>query len=156
MLLGVIVSKYNSAILRKNKPFRTTLLALVSFVAYFLIMHIGKGHSDPMYYTQLFGYIPLLLFLVYAYKMSNLIKVKQFAETRYFLPIRIIASLTFEIYIVQHLIITDKFNALFPLNLIIVFALIVLAAYILKVATTLFEQTVLDKGWNLKLALKLF
>ena len=156
MLLGVTVSKYNSVILRKNKPFHTIVSTLVSFIAYFLIMKIGKGCSNSMYYTQLFAYIPLLLFLVFTYKMSNLAKIKKLAHTKYFFPVKIIATLTFEIYIIQHLIITDKFNAVFPLNIIIVFALITIAAYILKVATVLFEQTILDKGWDIKSALKLF
>lgn len=49
-----------------------------------------------------------------------------------------IAALTLEIYIVQFSFVTNQFNSLFPLNLLLVFAIIVLAAYLLKVMTSLF------------------
>lgn len=66
-----------------------------------------------------------------------------------------IASLTLEIYIVQFHIITDKFNALFPLNTIIVFILISISAYILKVITSLFLQLLSSSPFNLKEAIKI-
>ncbi|MDF4242003.1 hypothetical protein [Prevotella sp. B2-R-102] len=49
-----------------------------------------------------------------------------------------IAALTLEIYIVQFSFVTNQFNSLFPLNVLLVFAIIVLAAYLLKVMTSLF------------------
>lgn len=41
----------------------------------------------------------------------------------------IIASLTLEIYIVQFAIITDRFNSVFPISILLVFCMIVLVAY---------------------------
>ena len=49
-----------------------------------------------------------------------------------------IAALTLEVYIVQFAFITNQFNSIFPLNVLLVFAIIVLAAYLLKVMTSLF------------------
>lgn len=49
-----------------------------------------------------------------------------------------IAALTLEIYIVQFAFITNHFNFIFPLNVLLVFVVIVLAAYILKVMTSVF------------------
>ena len=39
-----------------------------------------------------------------------------------------IAALTLEIYILQFSFVTNQFNSLFPLNVLLVFAIIVLAA----------------------------
>lgn len=151
MLLGVIIAK--------NKGFmnislvQSLIFTLISFFSYFVVMKIGKGHIDNSYYTQLFGYIPLLLFLVFLYKLAHFDWLKHFAETRCFIPVKIIARLTFEIYIVQRYIITDLFNSLFPFNTVVVFLLIVLGAYLVKISTNLFEQMVTGGNWNVKKAI---
>ena len=151
MLLGVIIAK--------NKGFmnislvQSLILTLISFFSYFVVMKIGKGHIDNSYYTQLFGYIPLLLFLVFLYKLAHFDWLKHFAETRCFIPVKIIARLTFEIYIVQRYIITDLFNSLFPFNTVVVFLLIVLGAYLVKISTNLFEQMVTGGNWDVKKAI---
>ena len=49
-----------------------------------------------------------------------------------------IAVFTLEIYIVQFAFMTNQFNSIFPFNVLLVFAIIVLAAYLLKVMTSLF------------------
>lgn len=155
MLLGVIAAKYEKSLHKICGFFPTLIFTLISFVSYFCIMKVGKGHLDNSYYTQLLGYIPLLLFLVFIYKLACFNWIRNLAETNYFKPIRIIAALTFEIYIVQKYIITNYFNALFPFNAIIVFLLILIAAYIVKIATNLFEQTVIGIKWDIKKAVTL-
>lgn len=64
--------------------------------------------------------------------------------------VSIVAVLTLEIYVVQFSVITNCFNHLFPLNIFIVFVLITISAYMLKVLTSLF-LAVLSKEhlmWN--------
>ena len=155
MLLGVIAAKHEKSLHKICGFFPTLIFTLISFVSYFCIMKVGKGHLDNSYYTQLLGYIPLLLFLVFIYKLACFNWIRNLARTNYFKPIRIIAALTFEIYIVQKYIITNYFNALFPVNAIIVFLLILMAAYIVKIATNLFEQTVIGIKWDIKKAITL-
>ena len=53
-------------------------------------------------------------------------------------------------------IITDEFNTLFPLNTVIVFILISISAYILKVITSLFLQILSPAPFNLKEAIKIY
>lgn len=67
----------------------------------------------------------------------------------------VVASLTLEIYIVQFHIITDKFNSVFPMNTIIVFALITLAAYLLRFLVNVFVQFIGKDNWNWKGIMKL-
>lgn len=153
MLLGVIVAKNRELLLRKNQFFLSLIGTILFFGLYFVIMKFGKGHLDNSYYIQLFGYIPLILFLIFIYRLTALRWMDTFSKTKYFRSIKIVATLTLEIYIVQRYIITDKFNVLFPLNTIIVFILIVMAAYAIRAITVLFEQMIIGNGWNLKKAL---
>ncbi len=138
MLLGSLVYLYKDKVKKRHRAVDTLLMA-VTFIAYFAIMAVGKGRQDYRYYTQILAIIPLQLFVYYAYKVCN----RSFVE-RLFAPrcvgslLTIVATLTLEIYIVQSAVITDRFNSLFPFNTLIVFALIVLAAYLLKVCTSLF------------------
>ena len=53
-------------------------------------------------------------------------------------------------------LITDEFNTLFPLNTVIVFILISISAYILKVITSLFLQILSSAPFNLKEAIKIY
>ena len=138
MLLGSLVYLYKDK-LKKYHWTVDTLLMAVTFIAYFAIMAVGKGRQDYRYYTQILAIIPLQLFVFYAYKVC----CRTFVERLFAMPymgrlLRVAALLTLEIYIVQSAIITDRFNSLFPFNTLIVFALIVLAAYLLKVCTSLF------------------
>lgn len=60
-----------------------------------------------------------------------------------------IGGLCLEIYIVQPSIITDKFNNIFPLNLIIIFIAIVISAYVLKCLSRIWSQTFKDGDYDL-------
>lgn len=112
---------------------------LLSFILYFLILKIGKGQDSILYYVQIIALIPLHTFVYYLYKVSSYpwcdicFRMKFLGRT-----ISAVATLTLEIYIVQFTFITDSLNSLFPLNIIIVFGVICMAAYALKVLTSLF------------------
>lgn len=138
MLLGSLVYLRRDRIKTRHWAVDTLLLT-VSFIAYFAIMSLGKGRQDDWYYTQILAIVPLHAFVYYTYKVCS----RTFAERLFAMPfggrlLKIVACLTLEIYVVQFAVITGRFNALFPLNTVIVFALILLAAYLLKVCTSLF------------------
>ena len=138
MLLGSLVYLHKDK-LKMHHWAVDTLLMAISFIAYFAIMSVGKGRQDYRYYTQILAIIPLQLFVYYAYKVcSRLFVERLFAMRCVGRLLTIVAALTLEIYIVQSAIITDRFNSLFPFNTVIVFALIVVTAYLLKVCTALF------------------
>ena len=63
-------------------------------------------------------------------------------------PLCWIASLTLEIYVVQFHVITDRFNALCPLNWFIVFALVCVMAYCLHVMVNVFLQFLNKENWK--------
>ena len=69
--------------------------------------------------------------------------------------IKFIGGLCLEIYVVQHALFTTRMNHLFPLNLIIMFVIILLVAYILRCAARLFLQTFSKENYNWKEILRL-
>lgn len=118
---------------------RDMLWMIVSFIAYFVILKIGKGAMGIRYYSQITALIPLHIFVYYLYKVASYSWCKKaFCSMIVGKIMSWIAALTLEIYIVQFSFVTNQFNSLFPLNLLLVFAIIVLAAYLLKVMTSLF------------------
>lgn len=122
-----------------NKCWRDVLWMLFSFVFYFLILKIGKGQEGFRYYVQILALIPLHSFVYYLYKVSSYPWCNHCFHKKFLgRTLSVIAALTLEIYIVQFTFITDFWNRLFPLNVVIVFGIICLAAYALKVLTSLF------------------
>ena len=118
---------------------RDMLWMIVSFIAYFVILKIGKGAMGIRYYSQITALIPLHIFVYYLYKVASYSWCKKaFHSLVLGRVMSWIAALTLEVYIVQFSFVTNQFNSLFPLNLLLVFAIIVLAAYLLKVMTSLF------------------
>lgn len=155
ILLGSIVGyKDSKGLYKYNSLKKDVLIAFCSFILYFVLMYIGKGRNDGMYYMQILTLIPLLSFVYYFYRATRYNWCDKLSNVKLiWKPIYYIACLTLEIYIVQNNIITDKYNNLFPLNLFIVFIEIVFFAYILRVITNLFLQTIGDKKWSIKNAL---
>lgn len=138
MIFGAIV--FLSAIDKKPRGLaRDALLASLSFVLYFVLMKVGKGHSDWTYYVQLLAILPLYGFIYYAFRSFSHDKAVRLATMDKVKPVVVfISNLTLEIYLVQQYVITDRFNSVFPLNTVIVFFLICLSAYILHVMVGLF------------------
>lgn len=118
---------------------KDTLAMTLSFVLYFIILKIGKGQNGIRYHLQILALLPLHTFVYYFYKMCSYSWCQRVFQTRVLgRALAVIAAMTLEIYVVQFVMITNLFNHLFPLNILIVFVLISLAAYILKVLTSLF------------------
>lgn len=155
MVMGGLVY-LNKEHITRTSALRDCILTVVWFAIYFIILYIGKGKTDYRYYIQILGLLPLHLFVFYIYKFAS----HQWCKGLFQKPglkwiLIIISNLTLEIYIVQFHIITDKFNMLFPLNTIIVFALICMTAYFLKVITSLFIQFISPEPFDFRKAIKI-
>lgn len=130
---------------------RDWAIFLTSFILYFVIMRIGKGQTDWRYYIQVIALLPLQIFCWYAYKMFSCEWCKKLMTNRRLgWPFMMVSSLTLEIYVVQFHVITDRFNRVFPLNTVIVFCLICIAAYLLRILVNLFVQFMSKDDWNWK------
>ena len=61
-----------------------------------------------------------------------------------------------EIYLVQSVLFTDKMNKIFPANIIIMFIIIIIMAYILRCTSRVFAQTLRDGDYNWKEVVKVY
>lgn len=150
MIMGGCVCLRREKI-KLDRLWRDILLLGISFVAYFPMQAVGKNATDCLWYTQIISLIPLHFFCYYAYKVSFYNWTKSLMTHRvmkWFFAVP--AALTLEIYIVQPNVITDCFNSLFPLSWFIVFGLILLCAYVLRICVNVFLQFLSKDSWNLK------
>ena len=156
LIFGAIVK--DKTVTGKCHNIKTDLaLAAASFILYFIILFFGRGYVGKYYYIQIAGLLPLIGFLYYFFRAVTHIR---FRETNSWRIVRnsilYLSSLTLEIYIVQFDLITDKLNALFPLNAIVIFTAICVIAYLLRVLTNLCLQTLSDTPYNVKQLFLLF
>lgn len=84
--------------------------------------------------------MPLLLAIYWLYRFCNTQGVCHILDGRTGLAVYFISGLTLEIYMVQYAIFTDSMNGIFPLNIIITYILIFVAAYVLKCFSKVFSQ----------------
>lgn len=138
MILGLYCGKQHPI---TKHPITKTI---TSFIIYFLIMAIGKGKENSLYYTQLIAIIPLNLFTYYIFACKKIWN-KMLSYTFFKQIIFVLSSLSLEIYIVQFSLITDKYNDYFPLSILIVTVFIVAMAYFLKLMTNIFVL-IMSKG----------
>ena len=133
-----------------SKPIADVCLLLLS-VACFYAMFIAGVRVKSMIVLKYFSFIPLLISVFYFYKVG----ASQWMEKIYrskvgnFL-IRFVGGLCLEIYMVQFYLFTDKLNKIFPLNIIIVFIIIVIAAYITRCFARFISQTFKDSPYEWK------
>ena len=148
MILGLYCGKRHPA---TKYPIAKTI---VCFIAYFLIMTIGKGKNNALYYTQLIAIIPLNLFTYYMFTCKNTWDKR--ISFPFIRPIIFtLSSLSLEIYIVQFSLITEKYNDYFPLSILIVAVSIITMSYCLKILTNFFVQIISKEHLSFQNLLKL-
>lgn len=115
-------------------------LFFASIILYYFCMALYK--VNPFYcHFQIVSLIPLLLGIYYLFMFCSSDKlVKLFDHPMIGNVVYIISALTLEIYLVQYALFTDKLNFLFPLNILAIYLLIFIFAYILKNLSQLFSH----------------
>lgn len=145
MLLGAI-----TAYKKKQSDISLTrriVYASLGLVTYYVCMGIYK--IDPFFCRfQILSLIPLLFAIYWMYRVCDNISMQRILESKAGPGVYFISCLTLEIYMVQYAIFTNKMNALFPLNIILIYLVIFFAAYILKCASKLFSQIFSDNEFN--------
>lgn len=155
MIMGAMTNLCQLRI-RCNSLICDVVLWILSFVAYFAILAIGRNATDWRWYTQVIALAPLHLFCYYGYKVCTYSWcTKLMTHKRWKWLFCWIASLTLEMYVVQFHVITDEYNDLFPLNWLIVFGRIFIVAYVLRICVNVFIQFMGKEGWHWVKCLKL-
>ena len=130
----------------------SVMYAAVPFmrIYYFLFMMLGAMVAIRKYKVvsplKSGGYA--LVSLITYYVLMGIYKILEYKSGGKF--IYFISTLTLEIYMVQYAIFTDKLNNIFPLNIIIIYIIIFIAAYLLKCTAHLFSQVFSNEPFNNK------
>lgn len=156
-LFGAIQGLRQSELRRKSSDI---IMFLVFIVMYHFIMLMAR-YNNIVNRLQIICVVPLVLTIYYFYKICNF----SFMKKIYFIKIahwgraiHFFSMLTLEIYLVQGLIISligYQLNFLFPLNLILVFIIIAIAGYLLKILTKYISITLNNVNGNIKEVMKI-
>lgn len=155
MLLGAMMGLKQQTIQRDAKGLKSLGMLGVSFVVYYAVLFSGRKW-DVMEELQIVSLVPLLAVTYYFYKVCNCdfaYRCYRSKVLRWFM--KLVGGLCLEIYLVQASLFTDKMNAIFPLNLLIMFVIIVVMAYILRCLSRVFSQTFKDMDYNWKEVFKM-
>ncbi|MCH5311278.1 MAG: acyltransferase [Prevotella sp.] len=154
MLLGAYLATKRGE-LKKRKLWLDFLLSIIMLGLFYACQAIGKGKTGTPYYMQIFSLLPLHGFIYYIYMSMTGKWTKKILCSAFGLPVRIIASLTLEIYLVGFCFVyMVQFNNLFPLNLFIVFLILVATAYIVKVVCNFITQTISPQAYDWEAIIK--
>lgn len=149
MLLGAKVGMMDSA-RQAQHQWRNLLLAFAGVVTFYAVIGLCSRieRMESLYVLSIF---PLIMITYFTYLWGEGRTAKSIYNNKvgYFI-IRFVGGLCLEVYLVQNSLFTDRFNFLFPLNLLIMFAIIVVAAYLLRCFSRLISQTFKDAPYDWK------
>lgn len=158
MLMGAMVRLRKQVPDKENNTskfylaFPKLILSLMAFYALFWLKC-----KDGIYdYLQIASLIPLGCTVYYSYQLCNTCFLKHIYTTKMGgWSIKLIGGLCLEIYLVQPCLFTNKMNFMFPLNLFIMFFIIVIAAYMLRCFARIWSQTFKDGNYDWKAIVKI-
>ena len=146
MLLGAKLGSQENT--QKSKPIMDCILLIICLVGFYSI-YISTMRIDSIRGFQFLNVFPLLGAVYYFYKVSSSDWANMIYNSKTgYVFIRLIGGLCLEIYLIQHFLFTDKMNNIFPLNIPIMFAIIVFAAYITRCFARFISQTFKDEPYN--------
>lgn len=154
MLLGAKMGTLVNDI--KSKPVVDACLLLLSIVCFYVLYIVGLRIRNVAF-LQFFSFIPLLCAVYYFYKIG----ASHWAERLYKNKtgkffIRFVGGVSLEIYMIQYFLLTDKMNDLFPLNILIMFVIIVFVAYLTRCLARLISQTFKETPYEWRRIIELY
>jgi len=153
MLFGAQVGTFKDRIIRRRSDILLWIVSIIVFYAFFI-----PGRMYPrLYFLEYISIVPMLGFLFYSYKVFSSNRIKQLLGNKFIYgTIMCIGGLCLEIYLVQFSLITDKMNNLFPLNIVLIFMLIVVVAYLTRCFARIISQTFSEQSYNWKKIIALY
>ena len=148
-IMGVL-SKRRAVVVRSGW---VELLKAMGCVALFYALCAFKG-SAWLNFLQTFSLLPLLGVTHYVYRWCNAAGIKALYPTKAGWAMRAIGGLCLEVYLVQYSLFTDKLNSIFPLNILVIFAEILIVAYVLRCLGRIWSQTFKEEDYDWKEVLK--
>lgn len=154
MLLGAILGSHP---IKQSISLPWDALKLIGSILVFYGILIAGRKWNVVYELQVLSLIPLLGVTYYFYKLCKSdIMLKLYYSPVIGPVVKTISGLCLEVYLVQGVLFTDKLNQIFPLNLLVVFAMILLLAYVLRCMARWFSQTFKEEDYQWKEILKIY
>ena len=148
MLLGAILGSHP---MQRRVSLKWDSLKLLVCILLFYGILITCRKWEFVQDMQVVSLLPLLGITYYFYKVCKTDTLKRLYCNRFVGPVmKTISGLCLEVYLVQGVLFTDKFNDLFPLNLLLVFVVILLVAYLLRCMARWFSQTFREADYDWK------
>ena len=152
MLLGSIMAmSKNKEEGQKWHVMTNLVLFVLSFVLYLLLVWLCQ-RNQLLCKNQFVTLFPLLFSVYFCWNLSNCPFLVNFVHR----PlcgriIYFVSTLSLEVYIIQGLYFIGMFNGqYFPLNIIVIFGLLFLSSYILKILSNMFIQLFGEQTFNWK------
>jgi len=153
MLLGATLGSTNHSFKYELKT--DGLKLIISFALYHIILFLSKNY-EMFKDLQILSVIPLLLTTFYAYKVCNSYLLKKIYNNKCLGNfINFIGGLCLEIYVVQNYLFTISMNKIFPANIIIMYIIIFVVAYIIRCFSRFLSQTFKEESYNWQGIIKL-
>lgn len=123
-------------------------MTILSVLAYYGTLYVC-GKYPALHFAQFISVVPMVALIYNLYRLCNTDCILRLYNMRYIHAIvYLIGSLCLEMYICQFVLFTDRYNHLFPLNVILIFPTVILVAYGLRVSARVFQQTFKDGNYN--------
>ncbi|EHJ40808.1 acyltransferase [Leyella stercorea DSM 18206] len=154
MLLGAILGSHPT---QRKIDLKIDIFKLIGCIILFYCILIVGRKSEMLHNLQVVSLLPLLGTTYYFYKVCKSNALKSLYDSRIVGAImKTISGLCFEVYLVQGVLFTDRFNRFFPLNIFIVFVIILIVAYLLRCMGRWFSQTFKDGDYEWKKVFMLY
>ncbi len=149
MVFGAVVGARSSS-LGKPRFLPSMAGVLVSAACYFCFITLCR-RSPALCNLQILSLIPFWGVLWFMFRMCSapaLIKVYEKPVIRK--CVYWISAVSLEVYLVQFALFTDRYNHLFPLNVIVTFIVIFILSYVVKCLGAFIAQTFKDQDYDWK------
>lgn len=156
MLLGAKIGSLSEKTYNHIRPLvdtndiRHLLLMFVYLGVFYFFLFLGS--KERYFIFQLLSILPLILAIYYIYRACQFKFIINFYNANKVVNfvVRFVGGLCLEIYLVQQYLFTDQLNALFPLNILIIIASIIVVSYISRTLSRFLSQTIDNKPYEWK------
>lgn len=151
MLLGAIMGKERERFKQMNIWLAISLTLLCVAAWYGIIYFFG------IFSLHIISILPMMGVVVFTYCIGRSKLFERVMHSKCIGSLLIvIGSLCLESYLIQNMIITEMWNNVFPLNIPVIMALVLIAAYVVKILANLITQIFDSQPLNWKSIIRIY
>lgn len=145
MLLGAMMG---TKPIKTGKSWTDFLLFIISVILFYAL-YISARKVAAVEVIEILSFLPLMSAVYFLFRWSNGVTARRIYTSKLgFFIIRFVGGLCLEVYLTHGLLLTDRLNGLFPLNIPIVFIAIVIFAYLVRCLSRFLSQTFKDAPYD--------